>query len=79
MTLCFIESQTGCALSRMKMLHIQDCAISVMNETTPGGTHIDMVYICACLLGCFFADIGKAIGEFSSQLKAPNLHKLGVF
>ena len=29
--------------------------------THPGGTHIDMV-LCACLLGCFFADFGIAIG-----------------
>ena len=31
-----------------------------------GGYHVDMVYIyiCACLLGCFFAKFGIAIGGF---------------
>ena len=30
----------------------------------PGGTHIDMNRICACLLGRFFADFEIAIGGF---------------
>ena len=32
----------------------------------------------ACLLGCFFPNFGIAIGGFSLQMKAPNLHKLDV-
>ena len=38
-------------------------------------------YICASLLGSFFAkfDIGLAIGGGSSETKEPKLHRLGVF
>ena len=38
---------------------------------TPGGSHIDLVYICACLLECFLVELGTAIGEFSSETKEP--------
>ena len=44
-----------------------------------GGSHIDIVYICACLLGCYFAKFVIAIGGFSSGMKEPKLHTLGVF
>ena len=47
-----------------------------------GGSRIDMVYgihKCACLLGCYFAKFGIAIGGFSSEMKEPKLHRLGVF
>ena len=33
------------------------------------GSHIDMVYICACLLRCFSVEFGIAIGRFSSETK----------
>ena len=36
-------------------------------------------YICACLLGCYFAKFGTVIGRFSTEMKVPKLHKLGVF
>ena len=46
-------------------------------------SHIDIVYgyLCACLLGCFFAKFSIAIGDrgFSSETKEPKLNKLGVF
>ena len=45
-----------------------------------GSTHIDMVDIYVpAFWSAFFADFVIAIGGFSSQMKAPNLHKLGVF
>ena len=44
-----------------------------------GYSHMDMVYVCACLLGCFFAKFGIAIRGFPSEPKEPKFHKLGVF
>ena len=44
-----------------------------------GGTHIGLVYLCVpAFWGVFFMNFGKAMGV-SSQMKASNLHKLGVF
>ena len=48
-------------------------------ECARGYSHWHGICICACLLGHFFADFGIAIGGFSSQMKAPNIHKLGIF
>ena len=47
----------------------------------PGGgvSHWHGIRICACLLGRFFGKFGIAIGGFSSEMKEPKLHKLGVF
>ena len=36
-------------------------------------------YMCACLLEFFFVKFGIAIRGFSSELKEPKLHNLGVF
>ena len=36
-------------------------------------------YLCACLLGCYFAKFDTAISGFSSEMKEPKLYKLGVF
>ena len=58
-----------------------------------GGSHIDIILVCACLLGCFFAKFGLAISEFSQSpnyinwvyfeqiivKKHPILPKLGGF
>ena len=46
----------------------------------PGGfSHWHDIRICTCLLGHFFARFGIAIRGFSSEMKEPKLHKLGVF
>ena len=43
-------------------------------------TFIYMVYVyVSAFLGCYFAKFGIAIGGFSSEMKEPKLHKLGVF
>ena len=45
----------------------------------PGGSHIDMVYV---YVPAFWGAISwnlVAIGGFSSEMKEPKLHKLGVF
>ena len=45
-----------------------------------GGSHIDMVYVYGpAIWGAFCAKIGKAIWGFSSEMKEPKLHKVGVF
>ena len=36
-------------------------------------------YMCLPFWECFFTNFGIAIRRFSSQMKEPNLHKLGVF
>ena len=43
------------------------------------GSDIDIVYVCACLLGCYFEKFGIAILGYSSEMKEPKLHKLDVF
>ena len=47
----------------------------------PRGSHIDLVHVlCACLLGCFLAKFGTAIGGFSSDEGAQiKKKKMGVF
>ena len=35
-------------------------------------SHSHYIRICVCLLGCFFADFGLAIGWFSSLMKVSN-------
>ena len=43
-------------------------------------SHWHDIRICICFLGCFFAKFGiAAISEFSSEMKEPKLHRLGVF
>ena len=44
----------------------------VIYSVTRGGSHIDMVYVCACLLGRFFAKFGIAIGGFHQGQRSPN-------
>ena len=57
------------------------CLVCSSGDVQPRvGTHIDMVYVYVpASLGRFFADFSIAIGGFSSQMKAPKLHKLNVF
>ena len=64
---------------------VQKNVVQIKSDPPGGGggggrfSHWHDIGICACLLGCFFANFGLAIGGFLSQTKAPNLHKLGVF
>ena len=44
-----------------------------------GLSHWHGICICDCFFMCFFANFDVGIGGFSSQTKAPNQHKLGVF
>ena len=42
------------------------------NLHTPGESHIDMVYVCACLLGCNFVTFGIAVLGFLQRWRSPN-------
>ena len=59
----------------------QPCGDDEVRTRLYGGgfSHWHGIRICACLLGCYFTKIGIAIGGFSSEMKEPKLHKLGVF
>ena len=62
--------------------YVSQCCVNFLNSglmVYPNTNHFDTTCICACLLGCFFAKFGIAIGGFSSEMKEPKLHKLGVF
>ena len=51
-----------------------------MNDPNEGGPHIDRVYIYMLLpFGGYFAKFITAISGFSSEMKEPKLHKMGVF
>ena len=46
-------------------------------EAQERGFHIEMVYMCQCLSGCYFAKFSVAYVWFSSKMKEPELQKLG--
>ena len=58
------------------------------SEFLPGSVHHragtwvflpGLMHICAYLLGCYFMKFGIVISGFSSEMKEPKLHKLGIF